>query len=69
MCACTYTHQKKEEFKNKTDYNIVWSWVAEVNSGQMTIFTYSHTADRLAPVQYLYLRNHYKPGFHLLKGS
>lgn len=48
VCACTYTHQKKEEFKNKTDYNMVCSWVAEVNSGQMRIFTDSHTADRLA---------------------
>lgn len=67
MCACTYTHQREEEQKNKTDCSI--TWVAEVNSGQMTIFTFSHTADRLAPVQYLHLRNHYKPGFHELKGS
>lgn len=68
VCVCTYIQgEGRKELKNKTYYKI--PRVAEVNSNQITTFISSccHTVDRLAPVQYLYLRNHYKPGFHLLK--
>lgn len=55
-----YTHKGKEEKNHLRLIQIRWLYPFLPDR--------SHNVDRLASVQYLHLRNHYKPWFRLLQG-